>query len=356
MNLLKQTIDSIGKTNEKAMATTKEKWDSLVKPIGSLGSLEEVTIKISGITGNTINQINKSVVVVMCSDNGIVEEGVSSAPQFFTKVLAETMSKGLTGVATLAKVTNTDVLTVDLGIIGEISDNSIIDRKISHGTRNFIKGPAMTYDEATKAIEVGILIGDELYNKKYDYIGTGEVGIGNTTTAAAVLSVLTGLDVEITCGKGAGITNEQHLKKKELIKLGIQKNNPNPHDPIDVISKVGGYDIAGMCGLFLSAANNRIPILIDGFISATAALCAIRLNPIVKDYLIPSHLSAEPGSKFLMEELGLVPMLNLGMRLGEGSGCPLAFSIIQAGMFTLENMGTFTEVSLSDKTLIDIRK
>ena len=356
MNLIKETLSKITSPNEETKKLARDKWDSLVKPMGSLGTLEEVTIKIAGMTGKVINEINKKAIVVMCADNGIVEEGVSSAPQIFTKVLTESMPKGLTGVATLGKFTNTDIVTVNMGVIGEIDDPRIIDRKIRNGTKNFTKEPAMTYDEAIKAIEIGIEIGDMLYNEGYDILGTGEVGIGNTTTSVAVLSVLADLDVDITCGKGAGLTEEQHINKKNIIRKGIEINKPNKEDPIDVIAKVGGFDIGGMCGLFLSAAKNKKPIVIDGFISSVSALCAVKLNPLVKEYIIPSHLSGEPGAKYVMDELKLKPMLNLGMRLGEGSGCPLAFQIIEAGIYTLENMGTFEEVSLSSSSLVDIRE
>lgn len=356
MNLLKETISSINPSKDEAKKLAREKWDALVKPMGSLGTLEEATIKIAGMTGKVVNRIDKRAIVVMCSDNGVADEGVSSAPQIFTKVLTESMSKGVTGVATLGKYANADIVTVNVGVIGEINDPRIINRKIADGTKNFVKEPAMTYDEAIKSIEIGIEIGDKLYGEGYDILGTGEVGIGNTTTAAAVLSVLADLDVDITCGKGAGLTDEQHANKKAVIRKGIELNKPNKEDPIDTIAKVGGFDIGGMCGLFLSAAKNKKPIVIDGFISSSAALCAVKLNPLVKEYIIPSHLSGEPGAKYVMEELQLKPMLNLGMRLGEGTGCPLAFQIIEAGMYTLENMGTFEEVSLSSSALVDIRE
>ncbi|TCU75776.1 nicotinate-nucleotide-dimethylbenzimidazole phosphoribosyltransferase [Tissierella praeacuta] len=356
MNLLKETISSINPSKDEAKKLAREKWDALVKPMGSLGTLEEATIKIAGMTGKVVNRIDKRAIVVMCSDNGVADEGVSSAPQIFTKVLTESMPKGVTGVATLGKYANADIVTVNVGVIGEINDPRIINRKIADGTKNFVKEPAMTYDEAIKSIEIGIEIGDKLYGEGYDILGTGEVGIGNTTTAAAVLSVLADLDVDITCGKGAGLTDEQHANKKAVIRKGIELNKPNKEDPIDTIAKVGGFDIGGMCGLFLSAAKNKKPIVIDGFISSSAALCAVKLNPLVKEYIIPSHLSGEPGAKYVMEELQLKPMLNLGMRLGEGTGCPLAFQIIEAGMYTLENMGTFEEVSLSSSALVDIRE
>lgn len=356
MNLLKDTLGKITGVNEEIKEELRKKWDGLVKPIGSLGALEDITIKIAGMTGELVNRIDKKAIVVMCGDNGVVDEGVSAAPQVFTKVLAESMPLGVTGVATLAKYTNTDIITVDLGIIGDINDPRIINKKISHGTKNFTKGPAMSYEDAVKAIEIGIEVGDQLYKEGYDILGTGEVGIGNTTTSAAVLSVLSGLDVDITCGRGAGLTREQHENKKSIIRKGIEVNKPNKEDPIDVIAKLGGYDIGGMCGLFLSAAKNRKPIVIDGFISSVAAFCAIKLNPLVNEYIIPSHLSAEPGAKYALDELKIKPILNLGMRLGEGSGCPLAFQIIEAGLYTLGNMGTFEAVSLSSESLVDIRE
>ncbi len=356
MNILSETLKSISGVNEEVKKQTRDKWDGLVKPIGSLGQLEEISIKISGMTGKVLNKMEKKAIALMCSDNGLVEEGVSAAPQFFTKVLTENMPKGTTGVATLGKSVNADILAVDLGVIGQINDDRVINRKISEGTKNFTKGPAMTYDEAIKSIEIGIEIGDALFKDGYDILGTGEVGIGNTSTAAAVLSVLSGLDVDLTCGKGAGLTSDQHEAKKAIIKKGIDLNKPNKEDPIDVISKVGGYDIGGMCGLFLSGAKNKKPMVIDGFISSVGALCAIKLNPLVKDYLIPSHLSAEPGAKYVMEALNLNPMLNLGMRLGEGSGCTIAFQIIEIANYTLENMGSFEEVALSSETLVDIRE
>jgi nicotinate-nucleotide--dimethylbenzimidazole phosphoribosyltransferase len=355
LELLKETISKITKPDEKAKEEAIKKWDGLLKPIGSLGALEEITIKISAMTGKVINKFDKKAVVVMCSDNGAVEEGISAAPQVFTKILAQSMSKGLTGVATLGKFTNTDIITVNLGIKGHIDDPHILDMKLADGTNNFTKGPAMTYEEAVKSIEKGIEVADQLYSKGYDILGTGEVGIGNTSTAVAVVSSILGLDVDIICGKGAGLTDEQYAHKKEIIKKAISINKVNTDDPIEVISKLGGFDIAGMCGLCLSAAKNKKPIVIDGFISSAAALCASYLNPHVKEYIIPSHLSAEPGAGYVLDELGLKPLLTLEMRLGEGSGCPLAFQIIEAAEYLLENMGTFDDVSMQSSCLIDIR-
>lgn len=356
MGLLEETIKAIIASDEAAKALTRKKWDGLVKPIGSLGMLEEVTIKIAGMTGKPDNTIEKRAIVVMCSDNGVVEEGVSGSPQFFTNLLTKSMARGITGVSTLAKFTNTQIHIVDMGLLEPVRDARVMDRRIGPGTKNFLKEPAMTREQAIKAIETGIEVGDNLYEKGYDILGTGELGIGNTTTSSAILAAISGLDMDSVCGRGGGLSQEQFELKKRVIERGILLHKPNKDDPIDLISKVGGYDIGGMCGLFLSAAKNRKPIVIDGFISSVSALCAARLNPLVKEYIIPSHLSHEIGARYVMKELGLEPMVNLGMRLGEGSGCPLAFQIIEAALYTLENMGTFEEACIDSSILIDMRE
>lgn len=356
MKLLKDTIQSIKSADIKSKVEAKEKWDGLVKPLGSLGTLEELAIKIAGMTGKLNNKLEKKAIVVMASDNGVFEEDVTCTPQIITTLLTEGMVQGITGVSTLAKFVGADVITVDIGLNSDYTHEQVLNKKISHGTKNFTEGPAMTYEEAIKSIEIGIEIGDKLFAEGYDILGTGELGMGNTTTSAAVLSVFSELDVDITCGKGAGITEEQYLNKKNAILKGIEVNKPNKQDPIDVLAKVGGFDIGGMCGVFLSGAKNGIPVVIDGFISSAAALCAVRLNPNVKDYLISSHLSNEPGARYMLEELELEPMLNMKMRLGEGSGCPLAFQLIDAALFTQENMGTFEQATIDSSVLVDLRE
>ena len=356
MELLKSTLKEIKPLDMKAKEEVKLQWDGLVKPLGSLGTLEELGIKIAGITGNKVNKLNKKAIVVMSADNGIIQEGVSASPEVFTTLLTEAMAKGITGVATLAKYTETDIVTVDIGLNSDFTHENVINRKISKGTKNFAKEPAMTYEEAVKSIEIGIEIGDKLFKEGYDILGTGELGMGNTTTSSAILSVLSDLEVEQTCGVGAGATKDQLELKINTIKKAIDLHKPKQNDPIDALSKVGGYDIGGMCGLYLSAAKNSRPIVMDGFISSAAALCAIRLNPLVKNYIIPSHLSNEPGTKYMFQELGMEPMLNLKMRLGEGSGCPLAFQIIETALYTLENMGTFEEATIDSSILLDMRE
>lgn len=356
MDLLKSTLEEIKGIDKDYQKKSKEKWDGLVKPLGSLGELEEISMKIAGITRSLDYKIDKKAVVVFSSDNGVLEENVSSSPKVFTTLLTEAMAKGITGVATLNKFVKADTITVDIGLDSDFRDDRVIYKRISNGTKNFTKEPAMTYEQAIRSIEIGIELGDKLFSDGYDILGTGELGMGNTTTSTAVLNVFSGLNVEIICGKGGGVTQEQYRDKKNAIIKGVSLNKPNKEDPIDVLSKIGGYDIGGMCGIFLSAAKNQKPAVMDGFISSAAALCAVKLNPAVKDYIIPSHLSDEPGSQYMFKEIGLKPILNLGMRLGEGSGCPLAFSIIEASLFTSENMGTFEEATIDSTVLLDMRE
>ncbi|MCB2305016.1 nicotinate-nucleotide--dimethylbenzimidazole phosphoribosyltransferase [Clostridium estertheticum] len=356
MGLLKETLQFIEPLNKEAMKKAWDRLDSLSKPIGSLGELENIIAKMAGITGNIHNKINKKNVVIMCSDNGVVEEDVSNCPKSVTATVTNNFTKKITGVYVLSKFSGSDITVVDVGIDADLNNPKVINKKIAYGTMNMMKGPAMTREQTIKAIEVGIETVDNLVLDGYDLLGTGEMGVGNTATSAAILSVLSGLEVEESVGKGSGITENQFINKKRVIKKSIEVNNPDRNDVIDVISKVGGFDIAGLCGCFLAAAKNRVPIVIDGFIASAAALCAYKLNPLVIGYIFASHLSAEPGAAFVMKEIGLKPMLNLNMRLGEGSGCPLAFNIIEAALYTMDNMGTFEDAKLDSKKYIDIRE
>jgi nicotinate-nucleotide--dimethylbenzimidazole phosphoribosyltransferase len=355
MDILKETLKSIKPADEAAVKQARERLDNLAKPIGSLGKLEDIAAKMAGITGKVHNKINKKCVIVMSADNGVVEEGVSSAPQSVTALLTENMAKGILGVNVLADCAGSDVIVVDIGVKAKFNNPKIIDRKIAYGTNNICKGPAMTREDAIKGIEIGIEMVDKLADEGYDLIGTGELGIGNTTTSAAVLCALSGLDVDVTVGKGAGLTEEQFQSKKAVVRKALEINKPDKDDVIDVIAKVGGFDIAGLCGCFLGAAKRRIPIVIDGYISSAAALCAYKLNSAVHDYLLPSHLSAEPGSMYIMKELNLEPLMALEMRLGEGSGCPLAFHIIESALNVINSMGTFDDAMINNDFLVDIR-
>ena len=348
-------IKNIERTNEYIKDKAKKRVDSLAKPLGSLGKLEEIAIKLSGITGKINNEIKKKCIIILSSDNGVVEEGVSSCPQYVTLAQTINFSKGLTGVAVLAKENNADLFVIDIGVNCDGEIPGAINRKIRKGTYNIAKGPAMSYEEALRAIYIGIDMVREVKEKGYEIVGVGEMGIGNTTTSSAVLASLLNCEIEDVVGKGAGLTDEAFNKKKEVIKRAININKPNSKDPIDVLSKVGGFDLAGMVGVYIGSAYYKLPVVIDGFISAVAALVATKLCPNIKDYLITSHISKEIGYSIAIDNIGIEPMINLDMRLGEGSGCPIAFSIVSYACAMMNNMATFEEAEIDPSYLEEIR-
>ncbi len=355
MKLLEKTIAEIKPLDEDARGEAKKHMDNLIKPIGSLGRLEELAIQIAGITRKVNNSFERKCTIIMASDNGICEEGVSSAPQSLTAMQAINFTKGIAGISVLSKHAGSDIAVVDIGIKGEISNKDVINRKICYGTKNMAKEPAMTREQAVNAVETGIEIASDLIDKGFGLLGTGEMGIGNTSTSSAILMVLTGATAEEAVGKGAGLTEEDFENKKRVIEKAISINKPQKDDVIDVLAKVGGLDIAGLVGCYLAAANKRVPIVIDGFISIVAALVAYRISPLAREYMIPSHYSEEPGYSKAFKVLGLEPALNLHMRLGEGTGCPLMFNIIDASQSVMLNMATFEEVFLDSEFLIDMR-
>ena len=348
-------INNIEGVNEKAKETARERMNILAKPLGSLGKLEELAIKLSGITGKVKNRIDKKCIIILSSDNGVVEEGVASSPQYVTLAQTINFSKGLTGVAVLAKENSTDLIVVDIGVNCDGEIPGAINKKIRKGTDYIAKGEAMSYEEALKAIYIGIDLVRDVKEKGYDILGVGEMGIGNTTTSSAVLASLVAGELDEVVGKGAGLTDEAFILKKEVVKKAIEINKPNREDPIDVIAKVGGFDLAGMVEVYLGAAYYKLPIVIDGFISVVAALVATKLCSKVKDYLIPSHVSKEIGYSIAINNIGLEPMLNLDMRLGEGSGCPIAFSIVNYACAIMNNMATFHEAEIDPSYLSKIK-
>lgn len=353
---LERYIAGITGTDRAAADAAKKRLDSLAKPPGSLGRLEDIAVKLAGITGKVCNTLDRRCVIIMCSDNGVVEEGVASAPQSVTYAQAINFTRGITGVAVLAKCFNSDLMVVDVGINAEVNHPGIINRKIRKSTSNLANQPAMSRDEALSAILTGIGMAGEACRKGYRMIGVGEMGIGNTTTSSAVLCALTGIDPDLAVGKGAGLTDEGFEKKKRIIRDAIVKHRPDPEDPIDVVSKVGGFDIAAMAGVYLGAAYYRLPVVIDGFISAVAALVAARMAGLAVEYMLPSHASCEPGYAYTVRELGLEPVLDLGMRLGEGSGCPIMFMVVDAACAVIRDMGTFAEAGIDDRYLENIRE
>lgn len=372
-----ELLTSIEALDREAMELAKKREDSLAKPPGSLGRLEDIAVQLSGISGNLHNNADKSCIAIMCSDNGVVEEGVSSAPQFVTLAQTINFTRRLTGVGTLAKYFDSDLLVVDLGINADLPKellvkealaetgteirvtDKIVDRKIRKSTSNLAKESAMTREEAIEAISTGIEMVREIKKAGYTIFGVGEMGIGNTTTSSAILSALTGLPVAETVGKGGGITDESFTRKKEIIEDAVERYSFRGQEDIDVIdllAKVGGFDVAAMTGAFLGAAVYRLPVVIDGFISVVAAYVAVRLAPLAKEFMIASHISKEQGYSHALGALGLPPMLNLELRLGEGSGCPLAFQIIRGACAIMNHMATFAEAEINDDYLEEIRK
>jgi nicotinate-nucleotide--dimethylbenzimidazole phosphoribosyltransferase len=355
MELLLKTVEGIQCLDEETMKKTKAHLDSLIKPIGSLGKLEELAIQIAGITGELQNDFNRKCTIVMAADNGVHEEGVSAVPQSITALQSLNISRGVAGINVLSNHAGAEVIIVDIGVNGELKAEGIINRKICNGTSNMAKGPAMTRGQTVKAIETGIEIAEELIKKGCKLLGTGEMGICNTSTSSAVLMALTGVSAEVAVGKGAGLTEEDFQNKKKVIEHAIRINNPQKDDVIDVLSKVGGLDIAGLVGCYLGAAHLRVPIVIDGFISMVAALAAYKINPLTREYMIPSHCSEEPGYKHAADILGVEPVLKLNMRLGEGTGCPLMFNIIEASQAVVAKMATFEQAAINSDFLVDIR-
>lgn len=346
-------VRAVQPLDQKAMLAAEAHQARLAKPPGSLGRLEELSVQLAGITGKVHNELPRKQLLVFAADNGVVVEGVSSAPQSVTMQQTINLTRGKTGAAVLAKRFGCGLTVCDVGVNADICESAVLNRKIAYGTQNICTGPAMTREQALQAILTGAAVAE---NIDADAVGIGEMGIGNTTTSSAVLGVLLGADVDKVTGRGGGITEESFRKKKAVIRTAIAVNRPNRDDVIDVLAKVGGFDLAAMCGAFLGAAASRRAVVIDGFISAVAALCAVRLCPLVRGYLIPSHASFEIGYRLAMEELALRPLFDLGMRLGEGSGCPLAFQMLDAACAVMNNMASFDEAGINDDYLDEIRQ
>ena len=343
---MESILKCIKNIDKDMVVAAKKRLDSLSKPLGSLGRLEDMVMQICGITRQLMPSIDKKAIVVMCSDNGVVEEGVTQVGKEVTAAVVMNFTRGITGINVLAKHCGADVVIVDIGVDADVSHPHIFNRKIRNGTWNISKGPAMTRQEAEKAIVSGVELVGELKKQGYGIIGTGEMGIGNTTTSSAVACAITGFCVDCMVGRGAGLSDEGLKRKRDVVRKALEINKPDRTDGIDVVSKVGGFDIAGLAGCFIGGAVHKMPIVIDGFISMAAALVAATIEPKTKQYMIPSHFSAEPGTMKLFEYLQLKPYLHLDMRLGEGTGCALAFHIIDAAFAAYKYMGTFSDANI----------
>lgn len=348
---LEETMQKIRPVDVAAMAAAKQHWDGLGKPLGSLGRLEKALIRIAGIQRTGDVHIDRKALVIMCADNGVVEEGVTQCGQEVTATVAENFLDEKSCVAIMCRRAGTKICPVDIGMA--VDTPRVEKRKIAYGTKNMAKEPAMTREQAIAAIEVGIAKAEELHAQGYEMLATGEMGIGNTTTSSAMTAVYLGLDVETVTGRGAGLSSHGLQRKIHAIKQAIAVNQPDPEDPLDVLAKVGGLDIAGMCGLFLGGAAQRMPVVMDGFISQVAALTAVRLVPECADYILASHVSEEPGANILLKALEKDAFLTCGMRLGEGSGAVALFPILDFASDIYHKMSTFVQADIVEYQPLD---
>ena len=339
---LEETLRRIVPADRSIEEEAWRRWDSIAKPLRGLGLLEEAVARIAGMTRTVEVDLSRRAVAVFCADNGVVEEGVTQTGQEVT----ENLSKGDTSVCKMARVAHADVFPVDIGVKCAVTGENILPRKVAHGTRNMTKGPAMTREETVKALEVGIELMQDLKQQGYRIVATGEMGIGNTTTSSAVASVLLGLPPEEATGRGAGLSSEGLARKRLAVRRAIACNAPDPSDAFDVLQKVGGLDLAGMAGAFLGGAAMQMPVVIDGFISAAAALLAARMCPAVVDYMLASHVSGEPAARLLLQELGLTPFLTANMTLGEGTGAVAALPLLDMACAVYGTMRTFEQISI----------
>lgn len=339
---LEETLALIKPLDENAMNIAKKRWNSIAKPLHSLGKMEELVIQIAGITGSPDMAVQKRALVPMCADNGVVEEGVTQTGQEVTAIVAENFLSGDTSACVMSRQCGTEVLPVDIGMV--VDTRVPKDLKVAYGTANMTKGPAMTRAQAVQALEAGIEMVRRLKEDGYGLLATGEMGIGNTTTSSAVASVLLNQPVETMTGRGAGLSGDGLTRKINAIKKAIEVNHPNPGDAIDVLAKVGGFDIAGIAGMFLGGAAFGVPVVIDGFISCVAALIAQRICPAAGEYMIASHVSKEPAAQLILKALGKEAVIHGEMCLGEGSGAVALFPFLDMGIAVYESMSTFDDI------------
>ena len=343
---VQEVVAAIRPADAAIMAEARARWDTVAKPLGSLGLLEDAVVRMAGAAGRGDYTISRRAVIAMCADNGVVAQGVTQTGQEVTAVVTENMARGVSSVCRMARVAGAEVIPVDIGVARPVVGDAILQRNIRRGTADLSRGPAMSREECERAILTGVEIAGDLAGKDYGLLATGEMGIGNTTTSSAVLSVLLDVDPETVTGRGAGLTTEGLRRKIEAIRQGIAVNKPDPKDPVDVLAKVGGLDIAGLTGIFLGGALYHVPVLVDGLISSTAALCAQRLCPAARDYQMASHASAEPAGQMVLEALGLKALLYAGMCLGEGTGAVAVMPLLDMALAVYREMATFEQTNI----------
>jgi len=351
MNRLTDTIKMIKPPDKRAMSQAQSRQDTLTKPPGSLGRLEELSVQLAGIQGQAIPQIKDKAIIVMAGDHGVVAEKIGHWPQEVTAQMVANFLRGGAGINVLARQTGTRITVVDMGVASDLKpDPRLLLKKVGPGTQNMALGPAMSSKQAVQAIETGIEVMTAEVTRGLDIVGTGDMGIGNTTASSAICAVMTGKPVAEVTGRGTGLDDRQLKHKIAVIKKALAVNHPDPAQPLDVLAKVGGFEIGGLAGVMLAAAAHRIPVVIDGFISGAAALIATALAPGLKDFIIPAHVSAEAGHQALLKHLGLKPLLDLGLRLGEGTGAALGIFLAETAARILAEMSTFAEADVSEES------
>ncbi len=350
MEEFKKITSNIKTIDKNFMSVIQERLDNLTKPRGSLGRLEELAKQICGITGKEGRLLRNKVIFTLAADHGVTEEGVSAYPKEVTSQMVYNFLAGGAGINVLANHVGAKVIVIDIGVASDLKpDPRLVIKKINYGTKNMVKGPAMTRDEAIKAICTGIEIFEDEFKAGIDIAGTGDMGIGNTTASSAITAVFTKKPIEEITGRGTGLDDKGLKNKIDVIKKSISLNKPDSSDPIDVLSKVGGFEIAGLAGIILAAASKRVPVVLDGFISGAAALAAFHIEPKVKDYMIAAHCSVESGHKVILEHIGLKPLFDLDLRLGEGTGSALGIGLADAAIKILTEMATFKSANVSEK-------
>ncbi|AEG14597.1 Nicotinate-nucleotide--dimethylbenzimidazole phosphoribosyltransferase [Desulfofundulus kuznetsovii DSM 6115] len=346
--LLEKTIAEVGTLYPEPMAEAQKRLDSLIKPPGSLGRLEELAVQLAGITGNPRPVVGDRVIIIMAGDHGVVAEGVSVAPQEITHQQIPAFLTGVAGIGVLGRLAGARLVVVDVGVAVPVDYPGVLNRKVRPGAGNIARGPAMTREEAVRSVEVGIEVVQGEIDRGATLIGLGDMGIGNTTPSSAIAAVLGGYTPEEVTGRGT-LVNDQVLRQKiNVVARALEVNRPDPADALDVLAKVGGLEIGGLAGVILGAAARRVPVVIDGFITTAAAMVAVALQPRVKEFMIASHLSGEQGHRLMLEHLGLVPMLYLNMRLGEGTGAALAMHLVEAACRVINQMASFSEAGIAN--------
>jgi nicotinate-nucleotide--dimethylbenzimidazole phosphoribosyltransferase len=348
VGLLEETVSAIPAPDARAAEEARKRQELLTKPRGALGRLEALSVQLAGIAGTPRPRIGPKAVAVMVGDHGVTAEGVSAYPSEVTPQMVLNFLRGGAAINVLARHAGARVVVVDVGVAADLPDHpGLQKRKVAGGTRNFAKEPAMARDEARRAVEVGIEIVEEEFRRGLGLLGTGDMGIGNTTPSAALASVFTGRTVAEVAGRGTGIDDAMLRRKIGVIEGALKLHRPDPGDPLDALAKIGGLEIGAIAGLILGAARRRVPVLVDGFISGASALVAAGLAPRAKEYMLASHCSVEPGHRVLLDHLGLKPLLDFDMRLGEGTGAALAMFVVEAAAKILDEMATFQDADVS---------